>query len=513
MKSRFTKKTIPSVGGFILLLYLLNFLACGASDPEFQAPRLVILYETCTVNKEYLSPYNKDIIFTPNLKKFATGSTAFTNHQTEAGQSGTAFASIFSGTQAEDHGVYRHPTILANDSYLISEAFAENSYETFFWSSHGMASAALNYGQGVKDKNTFAKLLLADDPRFLKILEELNSNKDYKAFVMTNFNVTHSPYRIQNLRQFSRWYPSEAQGINTEETNKYYKLYRKHYLQLQWNFPETIKRLDLSENEVLRLAQIIELVYKSRINYLDSLFGRILSKLSLYGLLDESLVVFTADHGETLYREDQLFKWTHGHTLTPDVLNVPLIIRSPNPEIKPGTYEKVTRSIDVFPTVVGLSGISIPPGENVKGVDLSPVLRGREPAPEIPSYSHGTISAVPLNQEKPWTLRRKYFPKEEGIEKIWVSIREKNIAFKLRNFGNNTWGVEAFDLESDPDATKDVFNANDPKHKEMAKKLKNYKELLVKKYRERTHSNKKKLKQSISHEDEIKALKSLGYIK
>lgn len=280
-----------------------------------------------------------------------------------------------------------------------------------------MASAALNYGQGVKKQNTFRELLLANDPRFLRILEKLRSNKNYKAFVMTNFTVTHSPYSEQNLRRFSQWYPSETQGISAEVINKYYKLYRKHRLQLQWNFPETIERLDLSENEVLRLAQIIELVYKSGINYLDSLFGTILGKLSLYGVLDESLVVFTADHGETLYRKDRLFKWTHGLTLTPDVQNVPLIIRSPNPEVKPGTYAKVTRSIDVFPTVVGLSGFTIPPRENVKGIDLSPVLRGRQTPPELSAYSHGTVATLPLSQKKTWTLHQKYFPLE-GVERI-----------------------------------------------------------------------------------------------
>jgi len=307
-------------------------------------------------------------------------------------------------------------------------------------------------------------------------------------------------------------YPSETQGISAEEINKYYKLYEKNRFGLQWNFPETIERLGFSESEVLRLAKILELVYKSRIHTLDILFGSLLKKLSFFGVLDESLVVFTADHGETLYREDRLFKWTHGHTLMPEVLNVPLIIRSPNPEVKPGTYEKVTRSIDVFPTIVGLSGISMPPGENVKGVDLSPVLTGRQPPPELSAYSHGTVATEPLWLWKALTLSQKYFP-QEGVERIWVSIKEKNTVFKLRSFGDTTWGVEAFDLESDPAATKDFFNSNDPKHREMERNLRNYKALLVEKYNEFIHSNEMKQKQLIPREDQLKALKSLGYIK
>ena len=68
-------------------------------------------------------------------------------------------------------------------------------------------------------------------------------------------------------------------------------------------------------------------------------------------------------------------------------------------------------------------------------------------------------------------------------------------------------------MESDPAASKDIFNANDPKHREMEIKLRHYKARLVKKYREFTHSKEEKLKQFISQEEEIKALKSLGYIK
>jgi arylsulfatase A-like enzyme len=83
---------------------------------------LVLLYATCTVNKDYLGPYEPAVSYTPALDDFARSSLVFENHQTESGQSGIAFASIFSGTQATEHGVFVNPSRLPDDVLVIPEA-------------------------------------------------------------------------------------------------------------------------------------------------------------------------------------------------------------------------------------------------------------------------------------------------------------------------------------------------------------------------------------------------------
>ncbi|MCP4591324.1 MAG: sulfatase-like hydrolase/transferase [bacterium] len=510
MKARFSGKVIRRVMGFVGLAGVsAGFFACGEAEPESPAPRLVILYSTCTVNKDYLSPYNRKITFTPHLQRFAQGSMVFTRHQTEAGQSGPAFASIFTGTQAYRHGVYRHPTKLMDEAYLISEAFADGGYETFFWNGHGMASVRLNYGQGVREENTFDRRLSADDPKFLEILERLESDKDYRAFVLTNFTTTHSPYAVGNLAQFHRLHPAETEGLDEEEFREYRAIYNENRRQLQWNFPETIERLQLSKDEVLRLVRVIELLYKSRVHHLDVLFGKLLGQLSLYGILDDSLVVFTADHGETLYREDRPFKWTHGLALMPEALGVPLMIRSPDPDLKPGVYAKVTRSIDVFPTVAGLSGVTVPQEIDVEGVDLSPVLRGRQPPPDLSAYSYVPFAIIPKKEREMYTLHLKHFP-SDGPEQIWVSIREKDAFYRWRRLDGNGWGTEAFDLASDPAATRNLFNPDDPHHREMEKRLRAYKTLLVESCYE-MYPDKVRHGPGLPKE-QIEALKELGYL-
>ena len=165
-------------------------------------PRLVVLFAPCTVNASRLSPYDAGVAFTPSLGKFAEQAVVFTRHQTEVGMSGPAFASIFSGGQADHHQVYRNPSKLPDDVYVIAEAFADNGYETFYWFGHPAASASTNFHQGIPSGNWVNGHLTASAPRFGQILERLASDAGYRAFVITTPVLTHSPYRMENWEAF-----------------------------------------------------------------------------------------------------------------------------------------------------------------------------------------------------------------------------------------------------------------------------------------------------------------------
>ena len=148
-----TKRRAPNRGVAPVVCALLGAAACSenASEP----PRLVVLYSTCTLGTEYLSPYSPAVDFTPNLQLLADEGVVFGRHVTETGQSGGAFASLYAGVQADQHGVFHHPKILADELYLVAEAFADGGYETHFWSGHAMAAGELAYGQGVPEEHVY----------------------------------------------------------------------------------------------------------------------------------------------------------------------------------------------------------------------------------------------------------------------------------------------------------------------------------------------------------------------
>ena len=108
-------------------------------------PRLVLLYAPCSVNKFYLSPYNPQVTYTPAIERFASEASVFMKHQAESGQSGVAYASIVTGSQADIHGVFSHPRPLQKSLYTITDAFAENGYDVHFWAQQIMANYSLGY--------------------------------------------------------------------------------------------------------------------------------------------------------------------------------------------------------------------------------------------------------------------------------------------------------------------------------------------------------------------------------
>ncbi|MCL5270722.1 MAG: sulfatase [bacterium] len=106
---------------------------------------------------------------------------------------------------------------------------------------------------------------------------------------------------------------------------------------------------------------------------LDENFGRILKCLDDEGLAGDTLVVFTADHGEMMGSQGRMTKgiWFE------ESIGVPLIMRLPG-LVKTGRSAVPASSIDLMPTILGLLGAPIP--ASVNGTDLSPVARGREGA-------------------------------------------------------------------------------------------------------------------------------------
>ncbi len=499
----------------VVCLFL--FCSCGkdeapvASEEFAGPPRLVIMYVPCSVSNLHLAPYNEDVTYTPNLLAFSKQGTVFQRHQTESGQSGIAYAAFYSGLHAMKHGVYAHPSKLDDSLYLMSEAFADNGYEAFFWDAQLMASRALNYAQGVEGAAHFPALFTGDAPGFKAILAKLKADPDYKAFVMANFTVTHGPYDKRHLPSFRKAYPEECkavQNITPADVERLHTLYLENYFQLSYNFPEVVKRLGMTPSDIEELVGFLEVLYKSNIHYLDSLFGGVVDGVKDSGLLDESLIVFSADHGEVLYRENAPFKWTHGHALTPEVLNVPLVISAPCVGVPTGRYEGVSRSIDVFPTVAALAGLSMPEGLQLMGQDLSSAVLGKDAPPLLQAYSHTSLIPKPVTEKcTSWGLFRSFYPRTD-INLVWTLMRDADTVCKWRNQGGEVFGCAIHDLHADPSELTNLYDPNDPGHQEALAGTKAYKDELAQAYEAANTAE----PASVSRDEQVELLKGLGYM-
>jgi arylsulfatase A-like enzyme len=486
---------------FIGLLPLLA-LAPGCRRAHVQRPpRLVLLYATCSLNKQYLAPYDPAVGYTPVLRALQPRSVVFERHRAEAGHSGVDYAALFSGSHADRHGVFFHPKKLADSLVLVTEAFASGGYEAWFWGGHPLASPSLNYAQGVGKERAFERRLVAGDPEWKKLLARLRADPGGRAFVITNFSVTHPPYPDTHVRGFCELYPAECRDVPWDRFASIRDVLYSG--RLSYDFEATVKRYKLTPEVVKDIARVAEVLYKSDVWHLDHIFGELMAEIEDAGLLPESLVAFTSDHGEVLYDETAPFKWTHGYQLTTMDLGIPLLLLGPG--LRPRTYEETTRSIDVAPTLLGLAGVALPAG-TMGGIDLSPALRGQSPPSHVAAFSHTMLLNELIAADQPNTLLGRLF-RPEDIDGMWVAAREGDRTYKLARRDGSRWTEEAYDLAADPHEARNVFDPRSPRDQAAMAELRRYKETLADAYRHGARAI------DPAREDQIERLRSLGYIK
>ncbi len=505
-----------------------------------KSPRLVLLYVPCTVNKQCLAPFNPAVGYTPNIQQFAAEAAVFPNCQVEAGVTGISYASLFSGVQADQHGIFSQPSRMKDSVYLITEAFAANGFEVYFWGGHIMASYDLNYAQKVRPDRAFSYYLTHDDPHFETILKKLEADQNYRVCLLTNFTVTHSPYypafppyplsrspyKDRSLLQLNHL-PEEFQsmGLNSAQVKKYHNLYQNIYWTYQYSIDTNLDNIlhffGLSSKEKQQFIKATEYLYKVNIARLDRLFGDILTRIKKYRLFEDSLIVFTADHGEVFYRDNTFLSFAHGE-LEPEVLSVPLLVSAPFAGMNPVRTESLIRSTDIFFLVAELAGIRLP--GNTTGKTIVAALKGKQPMPSLPAYSHtGVLSpsfyAAVRNrivrlQKKgvpPSPLEEKMLRSPGARKNMDVAVKYENTIFKLYFSGENRPQKQAvmFHHAVDPEERRNRFDPSNARHQAVMNDLKQYRQRLTGAYR---HQQQDDGKDGLERQEKIKRLKELGYI-
>lgn len=520
MKARFRSVSLSWIGGLLFLGFVA--MGCkkseGSSDsapPDSREPRLVLLYSTCTVNKSFLGPYNPDIEFTPQLDAFAHDSSVLGNHRSEAGLSGVSFASIYTGKSALGHGIFTHPVAMSEGNYDITEAFKDNGYDVHFFNAHPMAAYGLNYGQGTPPNQVY-KMLWGNNPDYKNILTRLRQDENYKAFIVTNFSVTHAPYNTKHLEDFCGRYPGRCEAldaIDEKDRKRLLEFYQSHYTSLSYGLsPKLRLQNELSDEDFVNLETLLQTLYSANVMFLDDLFGFIVKLIDEAGLEDESLIVFTADHGEIIRDGKAEFRWGHSHSLHKEVLDVPLIIRGSGLGIEPRRKNFVTRSTDVFPTMAGLTNLELPEDLGMTGQDLSGFLKGSHPDPNLRAYSHTGVLPTFIERLPPEEegLRRTALYPKVDINLSWVAVRFGDETWKYKNRGDGVFVFEGYDLSQDPDETANIYDPDIKEHRDIARELESYKAQLVAAYDSWKEAGSQK---QISDEESLERLRDIGYLK
>ena len=179
--------------------------------------------------------------------------------------------------------------------------------------------------------------------------------------------------------------------------------------------------------------------YYASISYMDAQVGRVLDALKELGLAENTIVVFTSDHGYLL-GEHHKFQKQH---LFEESTRVPFIVSVPWMNKQHGkATNHITELLDLYPTLADLSGLKAP--KSLQGASMVPLLKN-------PSADE-------------WTKDLAFTISRNGGE----SIRTHNWRFTHWGFGSG--GMELYDLRKDPGEFTNL--AKSPKYNKALKKLK-----------------------------------------
>ena len=173
--------------------------------------------------------------------------------------------------------------------------------------------------------------------------------------------------------------------------------------------------------------------YYAMVNSLDEQFGRITSLIDSLGIADNTIVIFTSDHGEMFASQGRMYKLT----FYDEACRVPFLLRYPAQNTG-GESDVCINTPDIGPTLLGLAGLGKKIPEEMEGMDLSHVIYKQKGIEPDFAFMQG------MGHTYQW---------KDGYE--WRAVRDKRYTYAvyLRD------GTEAFfDRESDPFMKNNLIN-------------------------------------------------------
>jgi len=402
---------------------------CGSGEVPntTETTRPNILYITADDLGTRLGAYGHDVD-TPNIDALARQGVLFEECHAQSGICGGSRTSILTGLRPETSGVdqNRDPWRgVRTDTVTLPRHLKNNGYQTY-----GFGKIEDGRNGKLDDPWVFRKKSKIRDIADVELfLDRVAKNGDDPFFAAIGFKQPHCPWddKFRDRYPNPRVLPELGPGRQTIAA------YLQNCVPGPWDHLHKKTKITLTEENALDFAR----GYLASVTLLDEYVGQTLTWAQERGLLENTIVIFwSGDHGYALGDHDQWGKWIPKQNIS----RIPLMVVFPDGRHKGVRVKGMVEAIDMYPTLLELTGIPKPP-QPLDGLSWLHMLD----KPDAPGKTH--------------VFTR--FGNQSGVsDGRWNYIRD------------HVYETEAlFDRQTDPDEMIDVAKDNPEIRKRLAARL------------------------------------------
>lgn len=446
--------------------------SAALSDGSQPTARHLLLISVDALRADALGMLGGPPNASPNIDKLAVGGTLFEHCYAVMGMTLPSMASVFTSRYPEEHGVLANAGQLADTEATMAESLAKAGFRNRAMVANGaLAPEFSNLDQGYREGD-FLRVDSESElsQRAVQMLRE-DFGAEHREFLWLHYMAPHAPYDppvslVQAFDEGEYDGPYDGQGATID--------------------PVFVDRIDLASRDLAHIRAL----YQAEVNMVDRLVRSVLEALRTSGQEENTLVVFTADHGEEVY--DHQYYFYHANSPYRSVLRVPLVFRFPGVIPEGNRITAPVSLVDLMPTMLGLLGVPFDKGGldiKTHGMDLRPMLLRAGSAPAR-TYAFNQIS------NKVFCVRTErwcYIQNSEGY--VPRSVPEAG-EFRIA-------AQELYDLREDPEEMNNIA-ADNP---DVVERL----ERALDAWRLQQDRSRPKLRPKLTPE-RIQELRELGYL-
>jgi len=307
----------------------------------------------------------------PNFEKLRETSLDFTQHFTSAVPCSPSRASLFTGLHSIVHRVFsnvgedKSQADLSTRLVTLGKVFQHAGYQTPYFGRWNLSQAKPDLG----------------DYGFMRMFREYGGAKQEPGLEYDRLCVDAACSWLASKNAAQKWLLTISL-INPHDIVRYKKLKLEvpeliaappanwnDFLENKPSIQKDWSRKDGPE-DVRQVKDYLNLYYYYH-QQMDRELGRILDALAGSGCAQNTIIVFTSDHGD-LAGSHRLF--LKGPCVYDEQNHIPLLIH--HPDYRPRAVPALSSNVDLFPTLASLAGLQLVSSEPLPGLDLAPIIRG-----------------------------------------------------------------------------------------------------------------------------------------